>query len=100
MFLAAPGFVSCISHAMVDSEVGVMMHGLPIVLGLLYGLPLIGASTILWGLGLRHARLGGEEISFGERWGFRGIAAALLIVVWGFSQDFVHRGMQWLGLRH
>ncbi len=50
--------------------------------------------------GLRNARFGGEEISFWERWCFRGIAAALLIVVWGFSLDFVHRAMQWVGLRH
>jgi hypothetical protein len=99
MLLAAPSFASCVAHAMVDSEVGVMTHGFPIIFGVVLLLPLVLTSTIVWGLGLRKARLGGDDTPFWERWLFRGIATVLALLVWGFSLDFIHRGLQWVGLR-
>jgi hypothetical protein len=96
--LAVPNFASCLAHSRVDSEVGVMMHGLPLLIGVMWLGPVVGASTAIWGLGMRKARLRGEEIPFWERWCFRAIAAVLIFVLWGFSADPLYRAMSCVGL--
>ena len=55
--LAAPYFLNAVAHARADSEVGVMMYGFPLFIGMLYGAPVVGAFTLAWGLGLARARL-------------------------------------------
>ena len=97
-FVAAPNFVSCIAHSRVDSEVGVMVNGLPLVLGLLVVGPVVGVSTVIWGLGTKKARLWGAQIPFWERWFFRAIAGVLLLILWGFLADPLHRAMSCAGL--
>jgi len=96
--LAAPRFAACISHVLVDSEVGVMMYGLPLVIGIVLLWLMVFASTVTWGLGMRKTRLQGKEIPFWERWCFRGIAAGLALVFWGFSADYIYRGLRSIGL--
>ncbi len=75
--LAAPYFLNAVAHARADSEVGVMMYGFPLFIGMLYGAPVVGAFTLAWGLGLARARRRGEAI---PRWevGTFGVVAALI----------------------
>jgi hypothetical protein len=91
--LGMPNFLSCLAHARVDSEVGVMMNGFPLLLGIMFVAPVVGVSTIIWGLGLRQARLQSEQVPLLERCFFGAIAAVLLFVLWGFSAEPLHRAM-------
>jgi len=98
LLVVSPAFASCLRHAVVDSEVGVMMYGLPIFLGVFYLSPVLSVSTVVWGLGMRKARVRGEVVPFWERWCFRAIAAALAFVLWGLSAAYTHKGMACVGL--
>jgi hypothetical protein len=69
--LATPNFARCVAHSLTDSEVGVMMYGFPLLIGALFLSPVVGVSTAIWGLGMRKARLRGEQIPFWERWCFK-----------------------------
>ncbi len=60
--LGLPNFLLAVAHARVDSEVGVMLHGFPLFVGLFYGGPVLGIVALLWGMGLTKARRQGERI--------------------------------------
>ena len=70
-----------------------MMNGFPLLLGIMFVAPVVGVSTIIWGLGLRQARLQSEQVPLLERSSFGAIAASLLFVLWGFSADPLHRAL-------
>ena len=44
LLVAGPNFLACIGHSAVDSEVGVMMYGFPLLIGMIYGSPLLGVT--------------------------------------------------------
>jgi hypothetical protein len=96
--LALPKFLLAIAHARADSEVGVMMYGFPLFLGLFYGSPVVAVFVVLWGLGLTKARRQGETIPGLELWVFRGIAAALLLLLLLLSEGYVRMARHVLGL--
>ena len=96
--LGLPNFLLAIAHARADSEVGVMMYGFPLFIGLFYGSPVVGIFAALWGLGLTKARRQGETIPGLELWVFRGIAAALLLLLLLLSEQYVRMARHFLGL--
>jgi hypothetical protein len=81
LVLGTPNFVGCVLHARVDSEVGVMTYGLPLLIGIVWGAPVLGASTLIWGVGLWKARRRGETSSLTERVCFTAIATVLTIIL-------------------
>ena len=76
-----PYTLMCVSHALVDSEVGVMLYGMPVMVGLLVGLPILALPATVWGVGLAKARRRGDLIAWREAWSFLVIAggAAFLL---------------------
>ena len=96
--LAFPSFMSCLAHSRVDSEVGVMMHGLPLAIGIMLGTPVVSVFTIIWGLGLRKARRTGEQIPLWELLCFGAISSLLLLLLYLFSANFLHGAKSCVGL--
>ena len=96
--LAIPSFMSCLAHSRVDSEVGVMMHGLPLAIGTMLGTPVVSVFAIIWGLGLRKARRTGERIPLWELLCFGAISTLLLLLLYLFSANFLHGAKSCVGL--
>jgi hypothetical protein len=88
LILGTPNFVGCVLHARVDSEVGGMNYGLPLLIGIVWGAPVLGVSTLIWGLGLRKARRRGETIPLTERGCFAAIATVLAIILVALAGQF------------
>jgi hypothetical protein len=87
--LGTPNLLNAIAHSRVDSEVGVMMYGLPLFIGLLYTCPVIGAFILVWGVGLRKARRRGEVIPRREFWCFGVIAVVIGFLLLMFSGTYL-----------
>ncbi len=47
LVVAGPNFLACFAHSAVDSEVGVMMYGFPLFIGVVYGTPVLALTTLL-----------------------------------------------------
>ena len=73
LVFATPHFLMAVNHARVDSEVGVMMHGLPLVIGGVFTAPAICYFAIFWGLGLRKAHQADVDVAPWEKWVCMGI---------------------------
>ena len=87
--LGTPNLLNAIAHGRVDSEVGVMMYGLPLFIGLLYACPVVGAFTLVWGLGLRRARRRGDAIPRREIWCFAVIATVTGVLLLMFGSTYL-----------
>ena len=96
--LGLPNFLLAIAHARADSEVGVMLYGFPLFIGLVYGGPVVGVFTALWGFGLTKARRQGETIPGLELWCFRGIATVMVVLLWLLSGQYVRMAKSCVGL--
>ena len=96
--LGLPNFLLAMAHARADSEVGVMMYGFPLFIGLFYGSPVVGVFAALWGFGLTKARRQGETIPGLELWCFRGIATVMVVLLWLLSGQYVRMAKSWFGL--
>ena len=96
--LGLPNFLLAIAHARADSEVGVMMYGFPLFLGLVYGSPVVGVFVALWGFGLTKARRQGETIPGLELWLFRGVATVMVVLLWLLSGQYVRMAKSCVGL--
>jgi hypothetical protein len=96
--LSVPSFMSCLAHSRVDSEVGVMMYGLPLVIGAMLGTPVVSLFTIIWGLGLKKAQGTGERIPLWELLCFGAITASLLLFLYQFSASYLHGAKSLVGL--
>ena len=87
--LAAPNFLRCVAHSRVDSEVGVMMHGFPLFIGLMYSAPVVGVFTLIWGVGLVRARRRKEAIPTRELLCFGVLAAVIGWVLLALSSNYL-----------
>ena len=96
--LGLPNFLLAMAHASADSEVGVMMYGFPLFIGLVYSSPVVSVFAVLWGFGLTKAHRQGETIPVLERWVFGGIATALLLLLLLLSEQYVRMARNLLGL--
>jgi hypothetical protein len=96
--VAIPSFMSCMAHSRVDSEVGVMMYGLPLVIGAMLGTPVVSLFTIIWGLGLKKAHGTGERIPLWELLCIGAITASLLLLLYQFSASYLHGAKSFVGL--
>lgn len=94
--LGLPNFLLAMAHARADSEVGVMMYGFPLFIGLVYGSPIVGVFALLWGLGLTKARRQGETIPRLELWCFRGIATVMVVLL--LSEQYFRMAKSCVGL--
>ena len=97
VLLGGTSFVSCLAYSSVDSEVGVMMTGFPLFIGVTFGTPVLGLSTLMWGLGLKKARVVGEKI---PRWEmpcfcFFAVTATLLLCL--LSENYLHLAKSCVG---
>ena len=81
LVLAGPNFVSCLAHSAVDSEVGVMMYGFPLLIGVTFGTPLLGFTALLWGLGLKKAYFAEGQIPRWESLSFGVIAVGVSLLL-------------------
>ena len=96
--LGLPNFLLAMAHASADSEVGVMMYGFPLFIGLVYSSPVVSVFAVLWGFGLTKARRQGETIPGLELWCFRGIATAMVVLLWLLSGQYVRMARSCVGL--
>ena len=80
IIISLPNVLALIPHGRAGSEVGVMMYGFPLSVGLVFGSPVLGACTLLWGLGLTKARRQGEQIP-GLEWCFFGVIASVMMLL-------------------
>ena len=90
VLLGGSSFVSCLAYSAVDSEVGVMMTGFPLLIGVTFGTPVVGLSTLLWGLGLKQARGAGEQIPRWEAWCFGCIALGAALLLGLLGPNYLH----------
>ena len=86
LVIAIPNFVGLIAHTRTDSELGIMMYGFPIFIGLVFGTPIVCISTAVWGLGLRKSKQAGEKLPRWELVIF-GIIAAFTAMVLALSSE-------------
>ena len=94
--VAIPSFMSCLAHSRVDSEVGVMMYGFPLLIGTMMATPVVSVFTLIWGFGLKKARRTGEQIPLWELLCFGAISALLLLYL--FRANLLHVAKSWIGL--
>ena len=80
-----PYTLMCLPHASVDSEVGVMVYGLPVLFALGVGVPVLVLPTATWGLGLRKVQEQGTSIPRWEAWTFLGVAGGLAFLLFQMS---------------
>ena len=98
LLLAGPNFVSCLAHSAVDSEVGVMMYGFPLFIGVTYGTPVLGFTTLLWGLGLKKAYFAAEKIPLWEALSFGIIAVVVTLLLYLLAPAYLRLGKMWVGI--
>ena len=72
-----PYTLMCVSHSAVDSEVGVMGFGFPVLMASVIGVPLLVLPTVAWGVGIRKTRDKGAPLPRWEAFSFLGIAGVL-----------------------
>jgi hypothetical protein len=96
--LAIPNFLSCMAHSRVDSEVGVMMYGLPLAIGTMMGAPVVAVFALAWGLGMNKARRAGEPIPRWEIGCFGAIASLLAFLFIVFGSNFLHAAKSCAGI--
>ncbi len=88
--LAVPSLLNAVAHARVDSEVGVMMYGVPLFIGMVFGCPVVAAFTVVWGLGLARARGRGEAIPRWEMGSFGVVAPLITLLLLALSETYLH----------
>ena len=92
LVLGAPNFLSCLAHSAVDSEVGVMMHGFPLLIGAVYGTPVLGVTALLWGHGLKKSYFSAEQIPRWEAWSFGIVAVVVTLLLCLLGPNYLHLG--------
>ena len=97
LVLAGPNFLACLAHSAVDSEVGVMMYGFPLFIGVTFGTPVLGLTTLLWGLGLKKAYFSAEQIPRWESWSFGIIAVGATLLLCLLGPNYLHLGKSCVG---
>ncbi len=98
LVLAGPNFVSCLAHSAVDSEVGVMMYGFPLFIGVTYGTPVLGLTMLLWGLGLKKAYFAAEKIPRWEAWSFGIVAVVVTLLLYLLTPAYLRLGKSCAGV--
>lgn len=96
--LAIPNFLSCMAHSRVDSEVGVMMYGLPLAIGTMMGTPVVAVFALAWGLGMKQAWRGGESIPRWEIGCFGAIASLLALLLFLLSSTYLRAAKSCAGI--
>ena len=75
-----------------------MMYGFPLFIGLVWGSPVVGVCTLLWGLGLSKARRQGETIPRLELWCFRLTATAMPVLLLLLGDNLLRMARSCVGL--
>ena len=85
-----PYTLMCVAHSTVDSEVGVMSYGFPVLMASVIGVPLLVLPTVAWGVGIRKTQDKGASLPRWEAWTFLGIAGGLSVLLFMMSHIYWH----------
>jgi hypothetical protein len=94
MIPVLPLAYNTLAHARVDSEVGVMVNGVPMIGMLLLATPFLAACTAFWAQGFVRSQTRGLTIPRWEPWLLAGN-----LMAWG-GMGFVAAPLYWRALRN
>lgn len=87
-FSITPYTLMCVAHQTVDSEVGVMSYGFPVLMASVVVVPILVLPMVAWGMGIRKTRERGDELPRWEAWAFVGIAGVLSFLLFQMSHIY------------